>query len=880
MKHIRIMLFVFGLWTISFASVYATPFTPIEWQQKVEKHPNDSFINQRKHTTWVRDRDRNFIDDVIDRQMGKVKQFDVIIDLNSFLKTNEIKKIFNNYGRIKYVGKMITSLFLNNVKADDLSKIAKMPEVAMIEIQKDFEPAIDTSARAVQSKASQTLGQTYYSMAVADVGLTGSGINIAVIDTGVDDDHEQLISKRMAGFNATVFEDTNSNGIDDSCEPAPLGNGVCTDPDDEPGDGTTNPDDDWCSSNHGHGTLVAGIAVGKGVAGTNCRTPPNELESCAGVAPGANLIDIKVCYKEDNTKLCKTSCEELDMTEALDWLGLNYEKYDVRVANMSLTYRSDNDEDGNNINDDGTSLIPQQVNYLSALGIVMVAAHGNLANLPWHYTQGSQVTQSPGSASFAVTVSGTNDNDTITRSDDGNLTGYLVGPRMDFDPLSPNLLALKPDISAPAQNIMTAIYNSTNAYAQEIGTSLAAPHVSGAAAILLEAKQKMNPGDVKDALIQSADKTHNTSAYSSWNWDNAFGWGMLNVRAAVDSTAATDVGFPTCGGPPSSPGRPCALNQGLPFWNNNLDIDTLAPPQAGVGNTITADVQNFGSVEAKVLVNFGVYIFAAGNNQFFHIGTKQETIAPNSVITVPHPWTPASSDHQCVQVSIDYGLDTNFDNNITQRNLSVSPSVYTVRVENPFAVPAAFRVDPKSLRDGWDCRVKEASFKLHPYRDPPKIVQINFEPPEDAKAGERADCNIAVFAMPEGKKKEILIGGVTVRTFEPKPCRMIGWIRDKTGKSIQGAEVIIGPERQPIKALSDKYGIVSLEGIPYRPQLITVITKKYGKQSAKDRLYCGPGTFEILVNEKGLAIETHQRSKDWAWDPQLRESDKLKRISK
>ncbi len=853
MRYILIIGFVFGLLTISSVSVYATQFTPIEWQQRVEKHPNDSFIGQQKHTTWVRDRNRNFIDDVIDRRIGKVKQFDVIIDLNSYLKTDEIEKKFDGYGHIQYVGKMITFILLNDVKVNNLKAIAEMPEVAMIEIQQDAQPALDISARAVQSKASQTYPNT-----AATANLTGSGINIAIIDTGVDDDHDQLKKKRIAGFDATIFEDTNSNGIDDSCEPAPLGNGVCTDSDDEPADGTTNPDDDWSSS--GHGTLVAGIAMGQGVSnGSNpCRTPDDSStpNNCAGVAPGAGLIDIKVCTN--------SSCPDEDILEALDWLGLNYDKFIVRVANISLTYKSDQ----GGFDDDGTSAIPQQINYLSSLGIVMVAAHGNVANLPWEYMEGSQITLSPGSASFAVTVSGTKDNDTISRSDDGNLNGYLVGPRSDFDPLSPDILALKPDISAPAQNIKTAKYNSTNVYAQDIGTSFAAPHVSGAAALILEAQSGMDPGGVKDILKRSADISKNTAAFPGMypNWDIAFGWGMLNVWAAIDSAASTDVGFPTCIGPPNNPGRPCALSGGLPSWNNNQDISTLAPPQVGVANEIQVAVENSGPNNATFLVNFGVYIFAVGNNQFFHIGTRQVSVNAGSTEIVSHPWTPASSDHQCVQVSIDYGLDTNFDNNITQRNLSVSQSVFSVRVENPFAAPAEFRIVPRSSRDGWDCRVKDRSFMLHPYLHPPKIVQITFDPPKDAKAGERANCDVAIFAKPKGKQKEILIGGVTVQTFVPKPCRIIGWIKDKMGKAIPGAEVIIGSEQQPIKALSDKYGFASLEATPYRPQLITVITKQYGEQSTKDRLYCGAGTFEILVTEKGLTIETHQRRKDWAWE--------------
>jgi subtilisin family serine protease len=870
MRYLWIIGIVWGFLIASVDPLWASPFTPLEWQRLVKKHPDENFIGQRKHTTWIRDRNRNFIDDEIDRLRKKLSEFDIIVDLNAYLTPDEIKKKFEPYGRIRYMGKMITFVLIDNVKTKKLDTIAKMPEVAMIEIQQVGRPAVDISARAVQAKASQT-----YANSAAAVGYTGKGINIAIIDTGVDDDHQQLLNKRIAGFDATIFEDTNSNGIDDSCEPAPLGNGNCTDPDDEPADGNTDPDDDWIQWGRGHGTLVAAIAMGQGAAlsGFPCGEPidgsaPN---NCAGVAPEAGLVDIKVCHH---------SCPAEDITQALDWLGLNHDKFDVRVANMSLIYTSADDcaEDDTSADseciydDDGTSALSQQANYLSALGLVMVAAHGNSSGTP--HTAGTQLTPSPGSASFALTVAGTSGNSTISRLDDSSYAYGFTGPRSDFDPLSPNLLALKPDISAPAAKIFSARFNTTNEYVEEEGTSMAAPHVSGAAAIILQAKPGMDPGSVKDLIRQSADTSKNGIAeYQAIDpqWDPDFGSGMLNVWGAINSSASTDVGFPTCSGPPAHLGKPCALSGGLPFWNNHIDIGTQAPPQVGIETVIDADVHNFGSTLATVRVNFGVYIFAAGNNQFFHIGTQQVAVPANSTLTVSQPWTPAASDHQCIQVSIDYGLDLNFNNNVTQRNLQVAPSNFAMRVENPFTAPADFKITARSHRAGWKCRVNEQNFSLHPYRNRPKEIQVTFQAPEDAPAGARSNCDISVYAKPQGSGKESLIGGVTVQTFVPKPCRIIGWVRDERNRPLPGVKLILKAEGKAIETQSDPYGFVSFEGIPYRSQSVTIITEKYGTHHTKIRPYCGAGTFEIMVTEKGLTIETHRRAKDWAWDSSLKE---------
>ena len=661
-----------------------------------------------------------------------------------------------------------------------------------------------------------------------------------------------MTGKFVAGFNALLFEDTNLNGIDDSCEPAPLGNGSCADADDEPGTGTTNPDDD-----NSHGTHVAGIAMGQGVAGRTCSSPDDGSSptNCAGVAPGAGLVDIKICTAGG-------SCGSTDVAEALDWLGLHAGTFNVRVANMSIGFCTD---------DDGTSAMAQEVNYVASLGVVMAVALGNAGNCG--LAPGTVRTMFPGSASFAVTAAGTNDRDTVARTDDTNYSGFLRGPRNDFNVATPNLLALKPDLSAPGQSITAAQYNSTTSYTTKSGTSMASPHVAGAAADILQAQPTMDPGSVKDLLKRTADSSLNTAAFVAVDpvWDTALGEGMLDVWAALHAAAATDVGFPTCVGPPSSPGKPCALSGGLPSWSNSVDVATTAAPQVGVATSITADVRNTGSVSATVLVNFGVYVFGAGTNQFFHVGTQQVTVPAGSTVTATQPWTPVSASHQCVQVSIDYGFDTSFDNNVTQRNLSVAPSLFTVRVENPFPVEAEFEVLVKSRRDGWTCKVKDERFRLDPFRDCPRDVEVAFDAPDGAKVGERADCDVAILARPVNTDRAVEIGGVTVQTFVPKPCRIIGWVRDAKGNPIAGAKVTVGSKDGRVEATSDRDGVVELEATPYRESRILVESERFGRQKSVARLFCGIGTLELIVSRDGLTVTTNRRSSDWAWDRQIEE---------
>ncbi len=826
MKRLSAFVVVILLVMLFVASeVRACKFTPLAWQQTVDKYFASTAIEgQRKHTNWVRDLDRTFIDDEIEKRFKPGSTVNVIVDLNTCLEARDIARLLDGYGRLTYIGKLVTFVMLDGVKFDSLPKLAALPEVAMVEWQPPLVYFNDVSSRSAQSRTSNTFSPN----TAQNAGFTGAGVNVAVIDSGVDDAHETFAGKWVAGFDASRFEDTNGNGIDDSCEPAPLGNGVCTDADDEPGTGVTNAVDAI-----GHGTHVAGIAVGGGAAGRVCSTPDDgSPTNCAGMASGAGLVEVKI----DNFGSAANAAE------AIDWVGANAGTFNIASANMSFGYCVD---------DDGTSALSQQVNYMASLGVVPVVAHGNASNCG--LAPGSQIVQAPGSASFALTVGGTNDLDTVGRGDDLNYAQFLRGPRLDFNVATPNVVALKPDIAAPGENILSAQSGTVSGYVSKSGTSMASPQVAGAAAVVVQARPGITPDSVKDLLKRNADTTLNVAQFAAVDpvWDNDLGAGMLNLWAAVNAATATDPGFPTCVGPPSSSGKPCALTPPLPFWNNTTDITTAAAPQVGVANTITAQVTNSGGVPAIIEVNFGVYVFGAGTSQFFHVGTQQVTVAAGATVAVNQPWTPAAANHQCVQVSIAYGQDTDFDNNVTQRNLQVAPSVWEIRVENPFMVPALMEIEAKSHRDGWKCQVKEARFVIDPINDCPKTVRVTYDAPRGSEPGEEADCEVAIFATPRkpGGERE-LIGGVTVRTFVPKQCRLIGEVVDEKGRPVPEAVVVF----EDSKEVTDEQGAFIATITPYRLQKVLLHHPRGGEFELETRPVCGVGAMVFVVAEKGVRV--------------------------
>ncbi len=845
---------VFALMSFNRGVASASSYTPLEWQREVpETHVITALRGQRKNLTWIRDRDRNFIDDLIERHNGPKDIVNVIVDLNTCLTASQIRDLLSKFGRIKYIGKLITYVLLDEVRSDVLPKLASLPQVAMIEWQLPYEAINDVGSRAIQSRTSTTFAPNPDPRTAQDLGYTGAGVNIAIVDTGVDNRHEAFTGKFVAGYDANnnlaLQEDTNN--------------------------------DNDISIPGGHGTHVAGIALGKATPNRDCRRDPIEQvpTDCGGVATGAGLVDVKVCVSAN-------SCTAI--AQGLDWIGMHSTEHNIRVVNISLSMRVKYTFDSQVVYycppDDGTSAVAKQVNYLVARGIAVAIGFGNASSCgfssgTWPPPENSP---SPGSASFAMTAQGSQDNATVDRNNDTLFSDSLRGPRYGFDLVSPDLLALKPDFSAPADNILSAKIGITDAYHGKTGTSMAAPHVAGAAAVLLQARPTLDPGNLKDLLKRTADSRLNippsfapTYPLIDPVWNHDLGSGIINVYQALTEPAVTDVKFPSCAiGPPVTPGGLCQV-QNEPPWNNWQDIVTLNPPQKNIPNTIRAMIQNSGPA-ATVLVNFGVYEFAAGNSTFHHIGTVQKLIPANTTVSVDQSWTPIAANHQCVQVSIQYGFDSDFTNNVTQRNLEVAPSRYKVRIENPFMVPARMEIRPQSSREGWVCKVSETSFVLDPFEDCPRTVHIAFDAPAAAAPGERANCDVAVYATQKGSDTPILVGGVTAQTFVPKPCRIVGQIVDKTNHPVPQARVTfsrVQPQMvasdddrpaeeitvsviagEPVTAVTDEDGVFSVIIPPAYRYLILVKKAGQGEGQVEQRLECGIGKHTYMLSQGGLKV--------------------------
>lgn len=280
--------------------------------------------------------------------------------------------------------------------------------------------------------------------------ITGQGIRIAVLDTGVDYTHPALGGCIGAGCKVVAARNTIANNDD-------------------------------VTDIHSHGTHVAATALGKDNNGN-------------GVAPDASLIAVKV-LGDDGFGTDSSILAGLDF--ALDPDGDPATDDGADVINLSL---------GGPGNEH--SPLSQAVNAAVQSGAVVVVAAGNNYD---YLSIGS-----PGAAKDAITVSNANANDQIDASSSR-------GPLQDA-------AFLKPDLSAPGTDIMAA--TPGGGYQSKTGTSMAAPHVAGAAALLLQADPNLTPAQIKHKLVHSADKISANVAET--------GAGRLNVLNALKQSVYLD----------------------------------------------------------------------------------------------------------------------------------------------------------------------------------------------------------------------------------------------------------------------------------------------------------------------------------------------------
>ncbi|TCO32788.1 subtilase family protein [Kribbella steppae] len=272
-------------------------------------------------------------------------------------------------------------------------------------------------------------------------GYDGSGTTVAVLDSGVDAEHPDLVGAVKAQQNFTDSPDV--------------------------------------TDHDGHGTHTSSTVAGRGVASNGKNK---------GVAPGTQLLSGKVLNDYGSGELSW-------IIAGMEWAVAE----GADVISMSI---------GTSEPVDCTDPMAAAVDRISAAsGVLVVVAAGNL------YGPAETIT-SPGCAASALTVAAT---DLTQTTADFSSRGPVMGNH-----------AVKPDIAAPGVDITAARAGGRgdSAYTDMNGTSMATPHVAGAAAILKQQHPDWNGQQLKAALQNSVRSASTVAIYEQ-------GAGELDVAQAV-----------------------------------------------------------------------------------------------------------------------------------------------------------------------------------------------------------------------------------------------------------------------------------------------------------------------------------------------------------
>ncbi len=296
-----------------------------------------------------------------------------------------------------------------------------------------------------------------------DLAYAGQGVKIGIIDDGIDQTHPYFDPTGYtmpAGFPKGDTAYTTAKVIVARAFPPP-------------GLSYANASLPFDPSFSSHGTHVAGIAAGNPDTVANF---DGSARTLSGVAPRAYLGNYKaMTIPTSNFGLNGNSAEIVAAVEAAVSDGMN-------IINLSL---------GEPEVDPRNDIVAQALNAASAAGVVVAVAAGNEFD-----QNGEGSVDSPGTAALAITVAASTVASGGVASD--RLASFSSGGPTPFG------LLLKPDLSAPGLNILSSVPASSGLWDEESGTSMATPHVAGAAALLRQRHPTWTVAQIKSALVLTA----------------------------------------------------------------------------------------------------------------------------------------------------------------------------------------------------------------------------------------------------------------------------------------------------------------------------------------------------------------------------------------
>ena len=483
-------------------------------------------------------------------------------------EVDNLRNVLDHHGWVGEAGgawfqvmNAIDSVVVDKVPVSALMDIYTLEGVVVVEMQNVMVPF-----NGVASEAARAMPSDVYSASTYARGYNGEGVVIAVLDTGVDNEHRALNDfddvDDEPDSDATSYNDQKWVAGFDATSSA-------SNP-----DGSVDPDD-----GQGHGTHVAATALGTGGA--------DRVHTGSGM--GAFLVDIKVLTDSGgtNSQASLNGIQWMINNKNTDW-GNNDSSRGIDVASMSFGSLSSplnpNDE-----GDNGSGAEARLVNDARDAGIVCVVAMGN---------DGNKRVPSPASADGAISIGAVNDRNSVNRTDDVVASYSNYGPRLD-DGDDDEWDELKPDLTSYGSGITSATAATgpsfpgqperplaDNDYDSKDGTSMATPLVSGIVASLLQADDTLSPEDIRNILRNSSESRGAASEPDVSNrWNDKWGFGLVDASCALDyvldraCTPLEDSGSVIITPPPGEEGlgedvsMSAPVNQSLHLAGNTLSVE-------------------------------------------------------------------------------------------------------------------------------------------------------------------------------------------------------------------------------------------------------------------------------------------------------------------
>ena len=440
---------------------------------------------------------RNVAKNITDK---KVRRDALVDELKLFAEKEqaEVMSILDAEAKSMNVADIRSQWMTNyiNCKAsrDVIYLLSQHPDVMLIGLDQEKNMLWNEKVeKAEQSKGTLTENITKINADdVWEIGYTGNGVIVAVIDTGVNYNHIDLADHLWDG--GAEFPNHGYNTYDNNNDPM---------------------------DHFSHGTHCAGTVCGDGTSGTS-----------TGIAPDATLMCVKA-LSDEGTGSAYT------IQAGMEWAI----EHNADVLSLSLGVPTATISE--------KTLLRNTCVTAMELGVVASVACGNEGNMQWMnpipdnvrvpgscpppWLHPDQADVNPGGLSCVVSVGAVNYYDAAA---DFTSHGPVTWQSTDYADYAyqPGIGLIRPDVCAPGVNIVSLDFASNDGFATMSGTSMACPAVAGTMALMLEKKPNLTPADVSMILETTAQQL-------TPNKSNVTGSGRIDALAAIEAVTSGDFRF-------------------------------------------------------------------------------------------------------------------------------------------------------------------------------------------------------------------------------------------------------------------------------------------------------------------------------------------------